>query len=114
MKRVFYTAFFLLLPACISPDKKPPEGIMSKAQMVSYLIDMHIEEAKISTLRIPEDTVKKFYGKIQQELFRKHGVSDSIYFKSLSYYLYDVKSMDDIYAAVVDSLSLRERLHNVN
>ena len=78
--------------------------------MIQYFIDLEITQAKINSLNLPPDTVKVFYDKIRQELFRKHNFSDSAYFKSLRYYLYDVKDMEDIFSAVVDSLSLRERL----
>ena len=114
MIKLFYILFFLLLSGCISKSEQPPEGILSKEKMIAYLIDLQITEAKIATLNIPQDTVRVFYSQLQQDLFRKHNIADSSYYKSLSYYLYDVKEMEDIYAAVVDSLSLRERLQNVN
>ncbi len=114
MGKFFYISIFILLLACSRKTQPPPEGILSKDRMIEYLIDLQITEAKINSLNLPEDTVKKFYGDIQRELFKRHNISDSTYYKSLSYYIYTVKEMDDIYSAVVDSLSLRERLHKVN
>ncbi len=114
MGKFFYTSIFITLVACSGQTQPPPKGILSKDQMIEYLIDLQITEAKIAALDLPEDTVKKFYGEIQQQLYRKHNITDSVYYKSLSYYLYTVKQMEDIYSAVVDSLSLRERLHKAN
>lgn len=114
MVKLFYIALFLMLAGCAEHPKKPPRGILSEEKMIAYLIDLQITEAKIATLNIPQDSVRTFYDQLQQDLFRKHHIADSDYFNSLSYYLYDVKGMEDIYSAVVDSLSLRERLHNAN
>jgi hypothetical protein len=114
MVKLFYFIIVLALAGCLSSSKKPPRGIMTQTQMVAYLIDFHLADAKISTLNLPEDSIKKFYGRMELELYKKHKINDSLYLKSLSYYLYDVKGMEDIYSAVVDSLSLRERLQNTN
>ena len=112
MIRVFSLVFFITLAACSNNTKAPPPDILSKEKMVQYLIDLEITEAKITSLNLPPDTIKTFYDTIRKELFRKHNMTDSAYYKSLRYYLYDVKDMEDIYSAVVDSLSLRERLQN--
>jgi hypothetical protein len=114
MIKLFYFVILLVLTGCISSSKKIPKGIMSEEQMVAYLIDLQLADAKISTLNLPEDSIMKFYDKLELELFKKHNITDSLYIKSVSYYLYDVKGMEDIYSAVVDSLSLRERLQNTN
>ena len=114
MKFIFYVAFFIFLSGCHNRHSKAPDGIMSQEEMVSFLIDLQLTEAKISTLRLPDDTVRLFYDEIKQELYRKHGIKDSIFVKSMSYYVNDVKGIEEIYSAVVDSLSLRERLQNTN
>jgi hypothetical protein len=114
MVKLFYFVILITLTGCIHTSKKIPEGIMSQKEMVAYLIDLQLVDAKIQSLNLPEDSIKKFYGKLEQELFKKHDITDSLYIKSVSYYLYDVKGMEEIYSAVVDSLSLRERLQNTN
>jgi len=111
MKKTFLLLLIIVLINCVGKDK-PPEGIMSKQEMVSFLIDLHIMEAKITTVRFPNDSVKLFFPEIEQELFKKHNVSDSVYFKSYQYYLNNMFDMEEIYTAVVDSLSLRERVSN--
>jgi hypothetical protein len=111
MKKLFLILSVVALFGC-KPKDKPPEDIMSKQEMVSFLIDLHIIEAKISVARFPNDSVKVIFPQIEEELFAKHNISDSIYFKSYQYYLNDMFAMEEIYTAVVDSLSLRERLLN--
>jgi hypothetical protein len=114
MIKLFYISFLFIILGCSGNIKKLPEGIMTKDQMVAYLIDLQLTEAKIASLKLPEDTVKLFYDQVEKELYKRHHISDSTYLKSISYYLYDVKGIEEIYSAVVDSLSLRERLQNTN
>jgi hypothetical protein len=83
---------------------------MSKQQMVSFLIDLHLMEAKINVVRFPKDSTKAYFPRIEEALFEKHNITDSVYFKSYQYYLNDMFAMEEIYSAVVDSLSLRERI----
>ena len=88
-----------------------PEGVLPQEKMVSFLIDLHIAEARINELNLRRDSAEKFFEIVEDSLFRKNGIeSDTVYFNSYEYYLSDVQGMDNIYSAVVDSLSLRERL----
>jgi hypothetical protein len=114
MNRLFYLAVLGVLAACVGRSEKPPPGIMSKEKMVEFLIDLQLTDSKINSLRIPDDTVWKFYDQVREGIYRKHNIDDSTFLKSMSYYIYTVKQMEEIYNAVVDSLSLRERLHKTN
>lgn len=111
MKKLFLIIIFAAITGCVGKDN-PPDGIMTKEQMVSFLIDLHIMEGKISVARFPNDSVKAIFPRIEEELFEKHNISDSVYFKSYQYYLNHMFDMEEIYTAVVDSLSLRERISN--
>lgn len=110
MKKTFLILLIPVVLACVRKDT-PPEGIMSKEAMVSFLIDLHIMEAKITTAHFPNDSVKLFFPEIEKELFKKHNITDSIYFLSYQYYLENMYDMEEIYTAVVDSLSLTERVY---
>ena len=109
MKKLFLIFLTIAIFACVRKDK-PPEDIMSKEQMVSFLIDLHIMEAKINVVRFPKDSTISIFPEVEKALFKKHNITDSIYFKSYQYYLNDMFEMEKIYTAVVDSLSLRERI----
>jgi hypothetical protein len=109
MKKVIPLFFFLLLLGCVT-ENKPPENIMTRQEMIDFLIDLHIVEAKISMSRIPYDSIKLFFPEVEDSLYRKHQISDTLYKKSYQYYLKNITLMEEIYSAVVDSLSLRERI----
>jgi len=111
MKKYFLVSVILIGLGCVSKNKAP-ENLMTKQEMINFLIDLHIVEAKISLSRIPTDSVKLFFPEIEDELYQKHHINDSIYKKSYQYYLNNISQMEEIYSAVVDSLSLRERIMN--
>lgn len=110
MKKVFLAVLLLILAGCKS-EPEPPEGVIPKEKMISLLIDIHILEAKAASLKMNKDSVRAFFPKVEQRLFEKYGISDSVYYKSFEYYLNDIVQMEEIYTAIVDSLSLRERLN---
>lgn len=92
-------------------ENETPAGIVSKDKMISFLIDLHIAEARINDLSLRRDSAEAFFKQVEDSLYIKNGIPhDSIYQKSYEYYLRDVNGLDAIYSAVVDSLSLRERL----
>lgn len=109
MKKLLLVCLLFMGPGCIT-KQKPSENIMSQQEMVDFLIDLHIIEGKISISRIPNDSIKLFFQDIEDSLYKKHHVTDSIYKKSYQYYLENIDLMEEIYSAVVDSLSLRERI----
>lgn len=111
MKKLFLILIAFVVLGCVRKDK-PPDDIMTKEQMVSFLIDLHVMEGKIGQVRFPRDSIKVIFPQIEKELFKKHNISDSLYFKSYQYYLDNMFAMEEIYNAVVDSLSLRERISN--
>ena len=76
--------------------------------MVNILIDIQLTEGIASSLPIPYDSSQVLYALLEQEVFEKHGVADSIFTKSMLYYLEDAAKMEKIYARVVDSLVVRE------
>lgn len=112
MRKVFLILVAFVSFAACNNANKPPEGILSKEKMVGILLDMHIAEAQVNTLSINRDSSRLIFHHYEQEIYEEHNVADSIYLASYNYYLGQVKDMDEIYSAVVDSLSLRERLLN--
>jgi len=79
--------------------------------MASFLVDLYILEAKVQNLKISKDSSKVIFNIYEKKLYEKHKFNDSLYRVSFEYYMQDPKGLTDIYSIVVDSLSLRERLH---
>jgi hypothetical protein len=104
----------LLLSACVEPEK-PPAYLLSKEQMINILTDIHIAEAKVNMMNLRSyDSMQVLYRKLEGDIFKKYQVDTAVYNKSYQYYLENTKEMDEIYAALVDSLTLRENLGKID
>ena len=80
--------------------------------MTSILIEMHVAEAKVNTLNLGSDSTEVVLDLMMKKVLEDLDYSQEEYIKSYNYYLQDVRVMENLYARVVDSLSLREELHN--
>jgi hypothetical protein len=89
--------------------EKRPKGILNEEEMVKVLIDIHLTEGFVQALPIPYDSSKKLYPILENEIFEKHNISDSLYLQSLQYYLRDAIKMEELYARTIDSLTLIEK-----
>jgi hypothetical protein len=107
MKHTFWLVLISLGFSCGKSDKSP-EGIIPAEKMRDMLIQIHLAEAKVSAQNIPADTSIKVFRAMQDHIYSKFGVDSSTFNKSYRYYIVHVEKMDEIYTAVVDSLSLRE------
>lgn len=100
--------FLSLLFSCGKTDRVPA-GILDKGQMVSVLSELYISEQKISTLGVKRDSLKEMFSVMKDSIFEKTGVSDSVFRKSMNYYMEDPLVLEGIYAVLIDSLNLREQ-----
>lgn len=106
----FFLIFILILTLGCIKEEKPPEYILPEEKMVSILIDLHVLEGKVQQLRIKRDSSELVFNHFENEVFKKHNVTDSIYLKNLTYYYDHPQKMEKIYGAVLDSLSLYDRI----
>jgi hypothetical protein len=107
VKRIFplYLIGFLLF-SC--GHEKTPEGILGEDKMVTVLIDIQLTEGMVSSLPISYDSSQVLYKLMERDVFLKHQVTDSVFTKSMLYYLEDAAKMDRMYARVIDSLVVLE------
>ncbi|HEX9649242.1 MAG TPA: DUF4296 domain-containing protein [Cyclobacteriaceae bacterium] len=109
----FYLAIVCVFTGCVS-EVEIPKDVMSKNQMISFVIDVHILEAQTGQLRISKDSARVVFQYFEDELLQKHKVNDSLYYRSLEFYYAHPLLMEEVYAAVLDSLSLYERMSKGN
>lgn len=100
--------FFSLIVLLSCSDK--PENIISKDDMTSLLIEMHIAEAKVNSLGLNSDSTEMLVDMMTERVLNQTGYSEDEYLASYNYYMKDVRTMEQLYARVVDSLSLREEI----
>ncbi|MEM9671194.1 MAG: DUF4296 domain-containing protein [Bacteroidota bacterium] len=110
---IFLLCFMLLGTSCESTEElvAPPADLLSKDQMVSILIDLHLAEAKMSyTGSRKADSIEIIFRNYERAIFDEHSITDSTYFRSYEYYLEHMDQMERIYTAVVDSFSVMNSL----
>src|SRR5688572_18043207 len=78
--------------------------------MTRLLIRTHLIESDLEFSYLPADSARMIFEQEQAKLFKKEGISEEAFRKSYNFYLRNPKYLDVIYAAVVDSLSLRETI----
>ena len=98
----------LFLIGCSGKQARPKE-VLSTAQMVEMYSEMYLAEEKVNRLALPRDSAEKVFKTIEQKVFEKMKVEDSVFRLSINYYMNHPKEMEQIYTAVVDSLNLREQ-----
>jgi hypothetical protein len=90
---------------------EPPEQLLSQQQMVSFLIDLHLAEAKMNYAEVRRsDSTEILFRNYEKHLMNRHGFTDSVYLKSYTYYLDNMELMNEIYDDVVDSLNVMSTL----
>jgi hypothetical protein len=94
----------LVFSAC---GKSRPEGILTEKQMVNVMTELYLAEERANKLSIPYDSVKEIFPMFSAKAFEKAGVSDSLFQKSLDYYMSEPEQLENIYTILVDSLSLK-------
>lgn len=104
-----YIAIALLFGAFSCTSNNDAEGILSEDTMVNILVDIHLTEGFVQSLSIPYDSSKILYPILERRIFEKHGVQDSVYVKSLEFYLRDAAKMEYLYERTIDSLSVKEK-----
>ncbi len=108
--RLLALVVILLLSTVVSCKKeKQPQGILSRPEMVDWMIDIYLAEARLQLMSLGHDSAYKLFVPFQDSLLRKKSLQDSVLKKSYQYYLDHPSELEVVYDAVIDSLSLREQ-----
>lgn len=103
----------VLFTACKAGETEP-EGILSEQEMVNQLTEYYIVEDKIVQLGIPADSAAEVMDIMTGKLVAKTGIQDSVFRRSLEYYINNPIKLERIYGALVDSLNLKEQRSTLN
>ena len=101
-----FLATLLTLGGC--REQKSPD-VLSKADMVRVLTELYLTEDKINRLTLGPDSSRKVFKAMKPKIEKKTGIPDSVFLRSFDYYSARPLEMEKIYAALVDSLALKEQ-----
>ncbi|WP_345073596.1 DUF4296 domain-containing protein [Hymenobacter fastidiosus] len=104
----------LLLAQCQRPEEaQPPQPLLPKEKLAGLLAEMHLTESRVEATALPPDSARALYIQLHKNILWRHDVTDSLFVRSYRYYSIHDKDLDEIYAAVIDSLAIRQqRLSN--
>lgn len=86
-----------------------PDDVLSREEYASFLVEVFLAEGKLNSLGIPVDSAMKLYLPFEVALQQQRGLTDSVLVRTKEYYLAHPNEMEQVYAAVVDTLNLREQ-----
>ncbi len=110
---VIGTSMLLLLAACGEEHKNEAQPILSHHEMVKALTEIYLAEQKVNRLGVPRDSAEREFGRFKKVIFKRIGISDSIFKRSFDYYMDRPGEMEQIYTTLVDSLSLMEQRYDL-
>ena len=109
MKSLFGCVLFLSVSLFLFSCEDPlPEKVLSKDKMVNILKDLHLGEAYVNANYSYNDSSRYLYKKFEDSTYKAYGTDAVTFDSSMAYYGRNIKQLDEIYALVVDSLSLKE------
>ena len=77
--------------------------------MVAVMSELYITEQKVSSMGLRRDSLEQIADVMKDKIFAKVGITDSVFRKSMDYYMDHPMEMELIYTSLVDSLNLREQ-----
>lgn len=116
MKKYFlFLAISIFSLSCrdIEKTQSAPENLLTKEQMINIMTELHMAEAKTSTARLPSDSAHMLFLHLQERVMLKYNTDTAQYNSSYKWYAENVKQMDEIYSAVVDSLEARKNTKRI-
>lgn len=109
---VLGAGLLLAAASCGRPEQVlPPPNLLSKEELTSLLIEFHLLEARVESSRLPPDSARALFNSQHRAvLARRHlAPADSTFERSYRYYAVHGKDLDEIYAAIIDSLTARQK-----
>jgi hypothetical protein len=97
----------VLLSSC--KNERKPSNILSSEEMVKVLSELYLTEEKIKHLNVSQDSAASVYTYFNSKMFEKLGTNDSTFRRSMTYYMNRPEELEKIYAALIDSLNLKEQ-----
>lgn len=99
----------LAFTQCQRPEEPlAPQPLLPKTKMVAMLIEVHLNESRVDAAALPPDSARAAFNQLQRKLLARYNVTDTIFQRSYRYYAIHDKDLDEIYGAVIDSLTARE------
>ena len=106
MKGKWVLYILVLTVGCITEEVE--SGYLSQDKVAQLFLDIYKSEIKISNREsgFEADEIWPVYKEI---VFERHGITDSVYYANMSYYLAHPRLLDRVYNQLIDSLTLLQQ-----
>lgn len=84
--------------------------MLTKAEMINILVDLHMVEQSVAYRAYTNDSALLIYNEAAKQVYKKYGTDSLSFHHSYNRNLKNFALMNEIYGAVVDSLSFREAM----
>jgi len=108
MQRFFQILALTVGIASCSSETKVPDNVLDKSTMINLVSELHLTEAYVNVNYPYSDSARYIFRKLEDSVLKANGTQKTVFDSSMSYYQKDIKTMDEIYAASIDSLTLIE------
>ncbi|MBC7387999.1 MAG: DUF4296 domain-containing protein [Opitutaceae bacterium] len=108
MNKLLIGLLLLMIFSACKKETQTEANVLEKEKMVTVLTQLHLAEAYVNANYTFSDSARYLYKSLEDSILKSQGTNLAVFDSSLAYYQKDVKSMDEIYAASIDSLSLME------
>lgn len=98
----------ILSVSCGDNDRRPAD-ILSEKELIRVMADLYVTEEKVNRLGLRRDSAEQVFHLLHEKTLVTAGIPDSVFRKSMQYYMARPGEMDKIYTALVDTLQLREQ-----
>ncbi len=99
--------------ASCNEEKPKPINLISEGEMVEVLVELHLAEARMEVINIPQDSIRPLLKARYAEIFKDLEVDSSAFNQTFSHYEQDPKQMDLLYEKVVNELVARETKYRI-
>ncbi|MBX2898277.1 MAG: DUF4296 domain-containing protein [Cyclobacteriaceae bacterium] len=89
-------------------DIRPPD-VLAPNEFANVLTEIYLAEARLTGKTLLRDSALQLFIPYEQHLFQQLHYSDSVIHKTYQYYFDRPEQLEKIYAAIIDTLNLREQ-----
>jgi hypothetical protein len=109
-KIVVYLLLICLGAACVQKTQVPAD-VLSQDKMRQVLTDIHLAEAEIAqSAYYNYDTSIAVYQRMEKAIFKKYKIDTVLYNRSYKFYAQNPELLDEVYVAMIDSLTYKEKI----
>lgn len=102
-----FVILLFLFCACSNTNTVVPssENIIPFTKMEQVLKDIHLADGVANSEGDPNGTAEALTKEYYKAVFKKHNITDSVFYKSFNYYMYEAGMMDSIYNNIITDIS---------